>query len=366
MSRAAKVRKKPVNLALQGGGAHGAFTWGVLDKLLEDGRIHIEAISGTSAGAMNAVVVADGLMLAGEDGAREALHSFWKAVSDSARTSPIRRTAVDAFMGSWNLDFSPGYLLFHLITRMVSPYALNPLNINPLRDLIAGQVDFDRVRSCDKMKLFVSATNVETGRVKVFERQEMTPEAVMASACLPFVFQAVEIDGVPYWDGGYMGNPALFPFFRHCHSDDVVVVQINPVVREGTPTTAREILNRVNEITFNSSLLREFRAIDFVDRLLEEGRIDKDKYKHVLVHRIGADEELTPLGASSKLNAEWPFLCHLFGVGRDAAEKWLGENFEHLGKRSTLNVRELFDDGPAARAERSKDPIESALSAKGD
>ncbi len=361
MIKAGRVEKKPINLALQGGGAHGAFTWGVLDCLLEDGRVYIEAISGTSAGAMNAVVVADGLMQSGEAGARAALHDFWKAVSDSAHTSPIRRTPIDALMGSWNLDYSPAFHIFDLVTRMASPYALNPLNINPLKDLLAEQVDFDRVRSCNKMKLFVSATNVETGVVKVFERKELTPEAVMASACLPFIFQAVEVDGVPYWDGGYMGNPVLFPFFRHCTSDDVVVVLINPIVREGTPKTAREIMNRVNEITFNSSLLREFRAIDFVDRLLEEGRIDKDKYKHVLVHRIDADEEITPLGASSKLNAEWPFLSHLFDVGQSAAKKWLNENYDHLGKRSTINIRELIDGGVRARAATPSDPIENAL-----
>ncbi len=361
MSRSAGKRKKPVNLALQGGGAHGAFTWGVLDRLLEDGRIEIEAISGTSAGAMNAVVVADGLMQAGKAGAREALRTFWRAVSDSARTSPIRRTPIDALMGSWNLDYSPAFHFFDLATRMASPYALNPLNINPLRDLIAEQVDFDRVRSCDKMQLFISATNVETGRVKVFRRDELTPDAVMASACLPFIFHAVEIDGVPYWDGGYMGNPVLFPFFRHCRSDDIVVVQINPIVREGTPQTAREIMNRVNEISFNSSLLREFRAIDFVDRLLEEGRIDKEKYKHVLVHRIDANDDLTPLGASSKLNAEWEFLTHLFEIGRAAASEWLNKNYEDLGKRSTVNIRELFDDGESRKAPAPEDPIERAL-----
>jgi NTE family protein len=183
----------------------------------------------------------------------------------------------------------------------------------------------------------------------------------MASACLPFIFQAVEIDGVPYWDGGYMGNPVLFPFFRRCQSDDVVVVQINPVVREGTPRTAREILNRANEITFNSSLLREFRAIDFVDRLLEEGHIDKTKYKHVLIHHISADEALSPLGASSKLNAEWPFLSHLFDSGRAAAEKWIDASFEHLGKRSTLNVRALFTESNSPRATEPDDSIEKPL-----
>jgi NTE family protein len=360
MSAGGKSRRKPVNLALQGGGAHGAFTWGVLDCLLEDGRVEIEAISGTSAGAMNAVAVADGLMQSGEDGARAALHAFWKAVSESARTSPIRRTPIDALLGGWNLDYSPAFLFFDLMTRTASPYALNPLNMNPLRDLLVEQVDFDLVRSCDKMRLFVSATNVETGRVRVFEREELTADAVMASACLPFMFQAVEIDGVPYWDGGYMGNPVLFPFFRHCRSDDVIVVQISPIVREGTPKTAREILNRVNEITFNSSLLREYRAIDFVGRLLEEGRIDKEQYKHVLVHRIDADEELVPLGASSKLNAEWPFLQHLFDVGRNTAKEWLDSHFDDLGKRSTLNIRELFDQGAHKHSESPADSIENA------
>ncbi|MDX1512213.1 MAG: patatin-like phospholipase family protein [Gammaproteobacteria bacterium] len=347
MNRGPARKKKPVNLALQGGGAHGAFTWGVLDCLLDDDRVVIEAVSGTSAGAMNAVVLADGLMQGGNDGAREALENFWRAVSDSALTNPLRRTPIDALLGNWSLDHSPAYAFFDLLTRVASPYALNPLNINPLRDLISEQVDFERVRACDKMRLFISATNVETGRVKVFRRDELTADAVMASACLPFMFQAVVIDDVPYWDGGYMGNPVLFPFFRHCRSPDIVVVQINPVVREGTPVTARQILNRVNEITFNSSLLREFRAIDFVSRLLEEGRLDEHSYRHVLVHCIAADEALKDLGASSKLNAEWAFFRHLFEIGRETAADWLDRNYEHLGKRSTLDLRPLFQDGPS-------------------
>ncbi|HEY5700901.1 MAG TPA: patatin-like phospholipase family protein [Gammaproteobacteria bacterium] len=339
------MSKKPINLALQGGGSHGAFTWGVLDCLLEDSRVEIEAVSGTSAGAMNAVVLADGLMQGGKDGARDALKKFWRAVSDSALTSPLRRTPIDALFGGWSLDHSPAYLFYDLVSRVASPYALNPLNINPLRDLLAELVDFDRVRACDKMRLFISATNVETGRVKVFGREELTPDAVIASACLPFIFQAVVIDDVPYWDGGYMGNPVLFPFFRHCQSNDIVIVQINPIAREGIPVTARQILNRVNEITFNSSLLREFRAIDFVSRLLEEGRLDKNTYKHVLVHRISADEALKDLGASSKLNAEWAFFKHLFDIGRAGAADWLDKNHDALGKHSTIDLRPLFQDG---------------------
>ncbi len=334
--------RKPINLALQGGGAHGAFTWGVLDRLLEDDRLQIEAISGTSAGAMNAVVVADGLMRDGAEGAREGLAHFWKAVSEAGRTSPIQRSPIDVFMGNWSLDNSPTYLFFDLFSRVASPYETNPLNINPLKDLIESVVDFDVVRSCDRMKVFVSATNVETGRVKVFDRHQLTADMVMASACLPLMFQAVEIDGVPYWDGGFMGNPVLFPFFNACISNDVVIVQINPITRHGAPTTARDILGRMNEITFNASLLREFRAIDFVGRLLEEGKLDPEHYKHILVHRIEAEDEIKPLGASSKLNAEWAFLQHLFGVGRAAAGDWLDENYEGLGNRSTVDIRAMF------------------------
>jgi len=334
--------KKSINLALQGGGAHGAFTWGVLDRLLADERLEIEAISGTSAGAMNAVAVAEGMVRGGPEAARDCLRRFWRAVSDAAQGSPLRRTPLDMLMGNWNLDTSPFYLLFDLLGRVSSPYEFNPLNINPLRDLLDELIDFERVRACEQMNVFVSATNVETGRVKVFERRELTADMVMASACLPFIYQAVEIDGVPYWDGGFMGNPALFPFFDASRSDDVIIVQINPILRRGVPRTAREILNRMNEITFNSSLLREFRAINFVSRLLDEGKLDPETYKQVLVHRIEAEEHINPLGASSKLNAEWAFLQHLFDIGRQAAESWLVENFDDLGRRSTIDLHAMY------------------------
>jgi NTE family protein len=339
---AAKRKKKALNLALQGGGAHGAFAWGVLDRLLADERIEIEAISGTSAGAMNAVVVAEGMVRGGPEAARACLRHFWSAVSEAARHSPIRRSPIDIFMGNWNLDTSPAYILFDLMGRLASPYELNPLNLNPLRDLVEELVDFERVRHCESVKIFVSATNVETGRIKVFDRHELTADMVMASACLPLVFQAVEIDGVPYWDGGYMGNPALFPVFAGTGTHDVVVVQVNPITRRGVPKSAREIVNRISEITFNSSLLREFRAIHFVSHLLEEGKLDPETYKRVLVHRIAAEDEINPLGASSKMNAERAFLQHLFDIGRRAAEDWLGENFRHLGQRSTVDLRAMY------------------------
>lgn len=345
MSARAADGKSPkmVNVALQGGGAHGAFTWGVLDRLLEDGRIEFEAISGTSAGAMNAVVVADGFMRGGPDGARQALQDFWEAVSREGAKSPIQRSPINVFMGDWSLDTSPGYLFFDHLTRLASPYDLNPLNYNPLRDLLEAQVDFDRITAGNKMKLFISATNVHTGRVRVFTCGEITPDVVMASACLPFMFQAVEIDGVPYWDGGYMGNPVLFPFFNSCASSDVVLVQINPIERKTTPRTAREILNRVNEITFNSSLLKELRAIEFVARLIDDGKLDPADYKQVLLHRIDAVEEMAALSASSKLNAEWAFLVHLRDIGRAAASRWLERHYDRIGEGSSVDIRTFFD-----------------------
>jgi NTE family protein len=337
-----KRSTKLVNIALQGGGSHGAFTWGVLDRLLEDDRIGIEAISGTSAGAMNAVVLADGIMKGGPDGARQALGDFWRAVSREAAKSPIQRSPMAVLTGDWSLDTSPGYVWFDHLTRLVSPYMLNPLNHNPLRDLLEAQIDFDRVTACNKIKLFISATNVHTGQVRVFTCGEITPDVVLASACLPSMFHAVEIDGVPYWDGGFQGNPVLFPFFDACTSSDVVLVQINPIERKTTPRTAREILDRVNEITFNSSLLKELRAIDFVARLIDEGKLSPSEYRQVLMHRIDAEEEMLKLSASSKMNAEWTFLTHLHDVGHDAASCWLDEHFDSIGQRSSLDIRSLL------------------------
>lgn len=341
-ARKKATSQKPVNLALQGGGAHGAFTWGVLDQLFEDGRVQIKAMSGTSAGAMNAVVAVDGLLANGPDGARAALETFWRRMSEQAKFSPIQRTPFDIWTGNWSLDRNPGYHILDATSRMFSPYQLNPFDLNPLRDLLEDCVDFERVRSCEQVQLFVSATNVETGRVKVFGCFEMSADAVMASACLPNIYQAVEIDGVPYWDGGYMGNPSLFPFNQLTNCSDIVVVQINPIERKGTPKTAQEIQNRINEISFNSSLLKELRAIDFVRRLIEEGKLSEDDYRNHRVHIIENQAELNSLGASSKLNAEWAFLVHLRDLGRETAQRWLAEHADDLGNRSTIDLRALF------------------------
>ncbi|MDH3742801.1 MAG: patatin-like phospholipase family protein [Hyphomicrobiales bacterium] len=331
-----------VNLALQGGGAHGAFTWGVLDRLLQDGRIGIEAVSGTSAGAVNSVVMVDGYMRGGRDGAREALHHFWKHIANMGAASPIQRSPIDIWLGNYSLDHNPAYVYFDAFTRMVSPYESNPVNLNPLKTLLEQEVDFERVRCCTDIKLFISATNVHTGRVKVFTGKEISAASVMASSCLPLLFQAVEIDGVPYWDGGFMGNPVLFPFFYHCQSRDILLVQINPLERKETPTTAREIKNRMDEITFNAALTKELRAIEFVGRLIEAENLSEDRYKRVFMHIIDASDELAPLSASSKFNAEWRFFKHLHDIGQRTADAWLSDNFQHVGTRSTFDLSGHF------------------------
>ena len=337
------IMPKPINLALQGGGSHGAFTWGVLDAFLADPRIDIEGLSGTSAGAMNAVVVADGLVRGGAEGARQRLRDFWAAIGQSAATSPIRRSPLDVLTGNWSMDYSPAYQALDALSRAVSPYQLNPLNLNPLRDLLETMIDFERVRQCTAIKLFVSATNVHTGKIKVFKGSTMTADMVMASACLPMLYQAVEIDGVPYWDGGYTGNPALFPFFKGCQSPDIVVVQINPIERLQTPRTSYEIINRMNEITFNGSLLKEYRAISLITRLIEKGHDLGADYRRIYLHVIENQAVLNPLGASSKLNAEPAFLQLLHDAGRDAALRWLDEHGDKIGSHSTVDLRKMFD-----------------------
>lgn len=332
---------KRVNLALQGGGSHGAFTWGVLDRILEDQRIGIEAVTGASAGAMNAVALAEGMATGDREGARETLRNFWMRVSAAARTSLFQRSPIDMLMGSWNMDFSPGYVWFDMLSRMASPYDLNPTNWNPLRNLLNELIHFDRVRD-SPLEVFIASTNVKTGQGHVFVKEELTADHILASACLPFLFQAVEIDGTPYWDGGYMGNPPLWPLFDCADSDDVVLVQINPLTVDKVPRTAREIADRLNEITFNASLLRELRAIDFVARLIEDGRLENTGYRHVLMHWVGDEDLFRQLGASSKMNAEKAFLDMLFEAGRAAADRWIHAHYEDLGARSSVDIRKIF------------------------
>jgi NTE family protein len=345
MNTNGRGEKKPVNIALQGGGSHGAFSWGVLDRLLEDGRLDFAAVSGTSAGAMNAVAMADGWVRGGADGARQKLADFWRAVGRTGRFSPVRRSPWDMLWGNWSVENTPGYLWFDSMSRLFSPYLANPYNINPLRDVVRAEIDFDNVRACKALKLFLSATNVETGQLRVFETEEIDEDVVMASACLPLIFQAVEIDGTPYWDGGYGGNPAIYPFFYANVIEDVLLVQINPVVREGVPRTANEIQNRIDEITFNAALLREFRAIAFIKELIAAGRIPYGEYRDIRMHRIDADEAFKDLSASSKVNAEWAFLEYLRDLGRSAAGDWLEDNYDKVGKEPTVDLSDMLVPG---------------------
>jgi len=332
-----KVKK--INMALQGGGAHGAFGWGVMDKFLEDGRVEVEGLSGTSAGSMNAVVYAYG-KLKGNDGAREAMHNFWKAISDAGQKFAIPKMPWD--MG---IKENPIQDMMKSMLSAYSPYQLNPMNFNPLRDVLEEQVDFAELERSQGTKLFICATNVRTGKVKIFHTPEVTADVVLASACLPEVFQAVEIDGEHYWDGGYMGNPVLYPLFYYTESRDVVILHINPIERPGPPTTAADIANRLNEITFNSSLIKELRSVYFVQKLLDDGWIKdefRSKLKYVLIHSVRADNAMSDLSASSKMSSDWKFLTMLRDRGRALATEWLEHNFEHLGKRSTVDLKKEF------------------------
>ncbi len=338
---------KQVNLALQGGGAHGAFAWGVLDKLVEDGRLEVDGLTATSAGSMNAVVYAYGKMIGGPDGARQALYDFWENISEAGKMySPMRQMPWEKFWGNgWNIDHSWAFLVFETATRMLSPYQFNPGNFNPLKDVLVKSVDFDKLVACRCTNLFISATNVRSGKPRVFRNHQITLDVVLASACLPYLFQAVEIDGEHYWDGGYMGNPALFPLFYHTEARDIIIIHINPMISDKLPKNAADITDRINEITFNSSLLKEMRAIAFVTKLLEDGWLKKEycsKLKHVLVHSILADGVLSDLSVSSKFNCNWDFLTYLRDRGRETAAEWLERNYDDVGKRATVDLRKEF------------------------
>ena len=340
-AKSGKQRKK-INLALQGGGAHGAFAWGVIDRLLEDERIEFEGIVGTSAGAMNALVTACGLAEGGRDGAREKLREFWRKISDGARMSPLQPSIFDRMFNPGSLDTSPGFMFFDALSRMMSPYQLNPLNLNPLRDVLDSVVDCEAMRDQDRVQLFICASNVLTGKIKVFNHKDVSIDSVLASACLPFMFQAVEIDGEHYWDGGYMGNPPLYPLIYRCASRDVLIVQLNPIKIDSVPKTAQAIMDRINTLSFNSSLMREMRAINFVTKLIDGGFDDNGRLKKMLIHSIDAESELSKLGASSKLNADWDFLMSLHELGRAKGGDFLEAHYDTLGERSSTVLEEKF------------------------
>lgn len=345
---------KKVNIALQGGGSHGAFTWGVLDRLLEEERLAIESLSGTSAGAVNAVVMAEGLHHGGPAEARRRLEAFWRSISVGGQ-NPLQQTMFDAVLSNWSLETNPFLAMFEMMSRVVSPYQFNPLNLNPLKELLEERVDFAQVQACQSTELYISATNVQTGRVRVFTGTEVTADAVMASACLPYLFQAVEIDGVPYWDGGFMGNPVLFPFLDCSVSQDVLIVQVNPIQREKTPTSAREIADRISEISFNAPLIKELRHIDFINRAVQSGDLSSQGYREIFLHRIGGGEEISRYPASTKLNADWSFLQELRDAGREAASHWLAANFDAIGRKSTMRTTPYLEFALPAEALKRRD-----------
>ena len=343
--RPAARRKKGgpilVDLALQGGGSHGAFTWGVLDRLLEDSELRFDGVSGTSAGAMNAAVMASGLMQGGPDGAREALEGFWKRVSDAARMSPLRRGPIEILTGNWTLDYSPVFAAVEFAAQVFSPYDSSLGGSNPLSKILAESVDFAHLVE-SPVKVFVTATNVHTGQGRIFRNAELTPEVLMASACLPTMFQAVEIDGEPYWDGGYAGNPSMSPLVRECSASDTILVQINPIVRPGTPRTAREIQNRLNEISFNATLLKELKAGALLRQVADPGKGEGAAWANMRVHRISS-EIMLELGYSSKLLTEWPFFTMLRDEGRKSADAFLAEHKGDLGVRSSLDLDAMLE-----------------------
>jgi NTE family protein len=332
---------RQLDLALQGGGSHGAFTWGVLDRLLEEEDILISGISGTSAGALNAAVLATGFHNGRRSGARDALAEFWRDVSRSGSIFSPFSAGQSTLHDSLQLDRLPGYQWVSAFFRSFSPYEFNPLNLNPLRDVLRRHVDEDALQRC-KLNLFITATSVTTGQARVFTKGEVSIDALLASACLPFLFQAIEIDGEPYWDGGYTGNPAIYPLIYNTEALDILLVRINPLVREGTPTRSEEILDRLSEITFNASLMGEMRAIAFVSRLVNEGKLDAGRYKDLRLHMVADDDGIGPLGVNTKFNTDRAFLERLFEMGREATSRWLSAHKRDIGVRASIDVEREF------------------------
>lgn len=345
MARRAAPKRRPVCLALQGGGSHGAFQWGVLDRLLEDDRLDICAVSAASAGAMNAAALVSGLAEGGAAAARARLDRLWREVNQSGGRNVFGDSAV------WSAAFSPGWLKetefwrqAETLAMSMSPYRFNPFNLNPLKRVLDTAIDFEAVRASE-VKLFVAATAVRAGRSRVFGTPEITDDVLLASACLPHLFQAVEIDGEPYWDGGYLANPPLWPLLQADTPDDIVLMPLNPFRRDETPTAAGEIMDRLNEIVFNAPLVAELRAIAFVQDLIADGRLKPDgpdRYRRLRLHAVEADPWLGDLSLGSKFDTEWTFLNRLKTWGREAAEAWLAGCFEAVGDRSSVDVGARF------------------------
>lgn len=329
-------REPRINLALQGGGSHGAYTWGVLDRLLEHG-LRIEGISGASAGALNAAAVASGWARNGADGARESLQHLWSTINRKAHLGPVQSTPLDYLLHGWNRDWSPGFMLLSGVTRVASPYQFNLGGYNPLKEVAEEAVDFDALARDDAIRLFVALTNVHDGKLELRRNHELSADVLAASACLPLVFQAVTIDGVSYWDGGYTGNPALFPLIFECRSPDLLLIRLTPEMRPEVPTRVPDIVDRANEIAFNANLTRELQLISLLQRR-QSTRWSGNGMPRVFMHQIDTQDAMSRLDKASRVNADWPFLCHLRDLGYEHAGTWLRRHEKDLGKRSTLDM----------------------------
>lgn len=337
------LSKKTVSLALQGGGSHGAFTWGALSRLLRDDRIVIDGISGTSAGAMNGALLVAGMMEGGPEAACDKLNRFWGLVAESGRWSLFQPTWLDRMLGPGNLDYSPAFQLFDLATRVLSPYDFNPLDFHPLREILDSLLDFEALRTYDGIRFFVSTTHVRTGKIRVFDLAELSADVLLASACLPLIFRAVEINGEPYWDGGFTGNPALFPLVYDCTASDVVLIEINPLTCNETPRRSRDILSRMHDIGFNATLMREMRSIAFVTHLIDAHELaDRASFRPINFHMVDGEDTLSRYGASSRFNCDRGFLESLRDIGWAAADRWLAQHGDKIGEESSIDVHALF------------------------
>ena len=332
--------QKLINLALHGVGSHGAFTWGVLDRLLEDERLAFDGISATSAGAVNAVVLAYGLTAGGREGAKAALDRYWRRMSALASAGIFQPSLLDRTSGKFGLDHSPAYLFVDALTQYFSPYLLNPFNFNPFKSLLDEVVDFELLRRQPAVKLFLCATNVRTGKVKIFSPDELRSDHVVASSCQPQMMHAVEIDGEFYWDGGFVANPAIFPVIYGCDARDVLLVHLTPIERPERPTTSHAILTRMQEVAFNSSLMREMRVFAFMSKLIDDGKMAGAK--RMLIHSIEGEDIIGALSNSTKMNGDWDFVMHLFANGRERAGNWLAANFERLGVETTVDLESRY------------------------
>lgn len=339
-----KSSRKKIVIALQGGGSHGAFTWGVIDQLLEDGRLEIKGVSGTSAGGMNAVALAQGLMKGGNRSAQEELYAFWKAMSDAGARYSMRLPFSDYFPEKDNLIKSTEYLFKNFFQSFCSPYQFNPLNLNPLKDIVEEFFDFKKLHQFKGLKLFLCATHVASGKLKIFRMEDLCVEVLLASACLPTLFQAVEVKGEYYWDGGFVGNPAIYPLIYECETPDIMIIQLTVMTRQRLPMTAQQIMDRHKEITYNACLMREMRSINFISHLIDDGLLDSEKVKRLRIHLIRNDDIFSDLELSSAMDSDWKFLDMLYQSGKKTAARWLQENYDHIGVKTTAEIEKDFVD----------------------